>query len=183
MTKEDEEDFGISTKYWICNNVNVDGDVKIRGHCHILGKYRDSAQRDCNIKVESNCEVPIVFHNLKSYNSHQILKFNIKINVIQNGLEKYMSFSINNNSFIDSFQFLSSSLDSLVKILSKDNFKHLSQEFDSDVDLVEQKRFYLYENLSDSGKFQEELTSKENFYSSLAGKKIGDKEKKINILK
>ena len=50
MTKEDEEDFGISTKYWICHNVNVDGDVKIRDHCHILGKYRDSAQRDCNIK-------------------------------------------------------------------------------------------------------------------------------------
>ena len=43
-------------------------------------------------------------------------KFNFKINIIPNGLEKYMSFSINNNlSFIDSLQFLSSSLDSLVK--------------------------------------------------------------------
>ena len=43
-------------------------------------------------------------------------KFNLKVNVIPNGLEKYASFGINNKlSFIGSFQFLSSSLDSLVK--------------------------------------------------------------------
>ena len=43
-------------------------------------------------------------------------KFDIKINVIPNGLEKCMSFTINNKlSFIDSFQFLSSSIDSSVK--------------------------------------------------------------------
>ena len=54
-------------------------------------------------------------------------KFNLKINVIPNGLEMYMSFSINNKlRFIDSFQFLSSSLDSLVKNLSKDDFKYLT---------------------------------------------------------
>ena len=41
-------------------------------------------------------------------------KFSLKINIIPNELEKYMSFSINNKlSFIDSFQFLSSSLDNL----------------------------------------------------------------------
>ena len=49
-----------------------------------------------------------------------------------------MSFTINNKlSFIESFQFLSSSLDSLVKNLSKNDFKYLSQEFDNNVlDLV-----------------------------------------------
>ena len=42
-----------------------------------------------------------------------------------NVLEKYMSFTINNKlSFIDSFLFLSSSLDSLVKNLSKDILKN-----------------------------------------------------------
>ena len=40
------------------------------------------------------------------------------------GLEKYVSFAINNKlSFIDSFQFLSSSLDSLVRNLNKNYFK------------------------------------------------------------
>ena len=78
-------------------------------------------------------------------------KFNFKINVIPNGLEKYMSFTINNKlSFIDSCQFLSSSLDSLVKNLNKDDFKYLSQEFDNNLlDLVKQKGFYIYEYMSD----------------------------------
>ena len=54
-------------------------------------------------------------------------KFNFKINLIPNGLEKYMSFNINNKlAIIDSFQFLSYSLDSLVKSLVKDDFKYLS---------------------------------------------------------
>ena len=49
---------------------------------------------------------------------------------------------INNKlSFIDSFQFISSSLDSLIKNLGKDDFKYLSQEFYNNVvDLVKQKR-------------------------------------------
>ena len=61
-----------------------------------------------------------------------------------------MSFSINNKlSFIDSFQFLSSSLHNLVKNLGKDDFKYLSQEFDNNVlDLIKQKVFYPYEYMS-----------------------------------
>ena len=90
-------------------------------------------------------------------------KFSLKINVILNGLEKYMSFSINNKlSFIDRFQFLSSSLDSLVKNLDKDNFKYLSQEFDKNkLDLVKQKGFYPYEYMCNFEKFKEELLSNE----------------------
>ena len=96
------------------------------------------------------------------------------VNVIPNGLEKYMSFGINNKlSFIDSFQFLSSSLDSSGKSLGKDDFKYLSQEFDNNVlDLVEKKGFYPYEYMTDFKKFKEQLPSKEKFYSSLTGKKI-----------
>ena len=58
-----------------------------------------------------------------------------------------MSFAINRKlSFIDSFQFLSSSLDSLVKNIKKDNFKYLSQEFDNNIiGLVKQKGFYPYD--------------------------------------
>ena len=91
-----------------------------------------------------------------------------------------MSFSINNKlRFIDSLQFLRSSLDSLVKTwwFRKDNFKHLSEEFDINVlDLVKEKGFYPYEYMSKFKKFKEELSSTEKFYSSLTGKKIRDKE-------
>ena len=53
-----------------------------------------------------------------------------------------MSFSINSMLiFLDSFQFLRSSLDSLIKKLDNFDFKYFSQEFDNNVlDLVKQKR-------------------------------------------
>ena len=83
-------------------------------------------------------------------------KFNLKIKITPNGLENYMSFSINNKlSFIDSFQFLKSSLDTLVKNSNRDDFKHLSQEFDKNViELVKQKGSYPYEYMSDFEKFR-----------------------------
>ena len=56
-------------------------------------------------------------------------KFNVKISIIRNGLEKYMAFTINRNIvFIDSMQFLKSSLDSLLKDLGDRDFKYLSEE-------------------------------------------------------
>ena len=74
-------------------------------------KYTGSAHRDCYINVKLNHKIPVVFHNLKDYDSHLIMqelgKFSHKINVIPNALERYISFSNNNKlSFIDSFQFL-----------------------------------------------------------------------------
>ena len=61
----------------------------------------------------------------------------------------------------DSFQYLSSSLDSLFKNLKKDDFKYLSQEFDSNVlDLLKQKGFDPYEYMIDFEKFKEELPGK-----------------------
>ena len=58
----------------------------------------------------------------------EIGKFDVKINVIQNRLEKYMTFTINKNLvFIDSMEFMNCSLDSLVKNLSGNDFKYSSE--------------------------------------------------------
>ena len=114
MTNKDNEDFKNSTKCWICDNDYIDPDVKVRTHCNIAGKYGGSVHRDFNINLTFNHKIPVVFHNLKSYDSHPIMqelgKLNFKISVIPNGLENYMRFTISNKlSFIDSFQFLCSS--------------------------------------------------------------------------
>ena len=84
-----------------------------------------------------------------------------------------MSFNVTNTlSFIDSLQFLRFSLHGLVKKLDKNDFKYLSQKFDNNaLDFVKQKEIYPYEYISDFKKFKEQLPSKENFYSSLTGKK------------
>ena len=122
ITKKDDEDFENSFKYWFSDNAFADGDVKVRDHCIVTGKFRNSVYRDCNIDVKLNHKIPFVFHKLKNYELHIIMqelgKVNFKITVIANGLEKYMSFNINNKLFfIDSFHFLNSSLNSLVKNL------------------------------------------------------------------
>ena len=57
MTNNDDEDFGNSTKCWICNNVYVHCDVKVGNHCYIIGKYRDSGHTDCNNKVKLNHKI------------------------------------------------------------------------------------------------------------------------------
>ena len=85
-----------------------------------------------------------------------------------------MSFNTNNKLiFIDSFQFLSSSLESLVKNLVTDDFKYLRQELSI---RYRQKGFYPCEYMSGFEKFKEEFPSKEKFYSLLTGKKVSDEE-------
>ena len=108
-------------------------------------------------------------------------KFNLKISAIPNELKIYINFTISNKlNFIDSFQFLSLSLDSFVKNLNKDDFKYLSQEFNNNrLDLVKQKGFYLYEYMSDLEKFKEELSSKEFFIVRLLIEKL--ETKNINM--
>ena len=115
----------------------------------------------------------MVFHNLKNYDSHLIMqelgKFDLKMNFILNRLEKYANFSlIIKLVIIDSFQFLSSSLDRFIKNLGKNYFKHLSQEFDSEViDLVKQKGFGPYEYMSSFETLNEKLPDKSEFYKSI----------------
>ena len=72
-----------------------------------------------------------------------------------NGLEKYMAFTINRNLvFIDSMQFRNSSLNSLVKNLSDNDFKYLSEEFSGKfLKLVKQKGDYPHVYIDSFKKF------------------------------
>ena len=86
------------TECWICHNDYLERHTKVRNHCHITGKYGGAVHRNCNINVKLNHNIPIVFSNLKKYDSHLITqelgKFRFKINFIPNRLEKNMSFKI-----------------------------------------------------------------------------------------
>ena len=72
--KEDNEIFKNSTKCWICDNDYIDNDVKVRDHCHITEKYRESVHRDWNINLKLNHKIPVMLHNLKKSDSHLILQ-------------------------------------------------------------------------------------------------------------
>ena len=143
--EEEEEKFQLTNSCWICNKLFDVGDEKVRDHCHITGKYRGAAHWNCNINLKLTKKIPVIFHNLRGYDIHLIInemsKFDLKVSVIPNGLEKYMAFKINKNLvFIDSMQFMNCSLDSLVKHLSDNDFKNLSKELSGEIlELVKQK--------------------------------------------
>ena len=70
-------------------------------------------------------------------------KQDLNINAIPNNMEKYMAFMLmlgNRLMFIDSFQFMSSSLDKLVGNLPKDDLIYTSKAFKGKrLDLMSQK--------------------------------------------
>ena len=100
-----------------------------------------------------------------------------------NGLEKYIAFFLNKNLvFIDSMQFMNSSLDKLVKQLSDSGFKYLTEEFGSkNVELLKQKGAYPYEYMGSFKRFNnEKLPDKECFYISVKDGKTGENGKKLD---
>ena len=75
---------------WICKKLVDNDEEKVRDHCHVTSKSRGAADWNCNIKDS------VTFHDFSSYDSHLIFteldKFDVKIDVIPNGLEKCMAF-------------------------------------------------------------------------------------------
>ena len=125
MTEVDEQHFKTMDGCHICGEKYTDKDVRVRDHCHITGKFRGSAHQECNLKLRikpENLKIPVIFHNLRGYDSHFIMqqigelankhgytnkkgeKQDLNINAIPNNMEKYMAFMLGNHlTFIGSF--------------------------------------------------------------------------------
>ena len=96
IMSEKEEQFQSSNISWICEKLIDFDDEKVRDHCHVTGKLRGAAHWSCKINLQLTEKVPVIFQNLRGYDSHLIFrelnKFDVKIEVISDGLEKYMAF-------------------------------------------------------------------------------------------
>ena len=200
MTKENEIDFQKAIKCHIFDQQYTDKDIRVRDHCHITGKFRGSAHQDCNLKLQikpDTIKIPVIFHNLRGYDSHFIMqeigkiakehtytnkkdeKVEMNINCIPNNMEKYMAFMLGNHLvFLDSFQFMSSSLDNLVKNLPDEALKYTYNRFKQEqFNLMKEKGIYSYDHMDSFEKFkQTELPMKEQFYSILNNEHITDED-------
>ena len=94
IMSEGEEQFQSTNISWISEKLIDNDNEKVRDHCQIIGKFRGAAYWSYNINFQLTKEVPVIFHNLRGYESHLIFdkfnKFDVKINVIPNRLEKYI---------------------------------------------------------------------------------------------
>ena len=202
MTMENEIDFKKAIKCHICDQQYTDKDIRVRDHCHITGKFRGSAHQDCNLKLRikpDNIKIPVIFHNLRGYDSHFIMQqigeiakkhayknkrgeeCHMNINCIPNNMEKYLAFMLGNHLvFLDSLQFMNSSLDNLIKNLPDEAFKYTKQEFEKEqFNLMKQKGIYPYDHMDSFDRFNEiKLPVQQDFYSILNNEHISDEQYK-----
>ena len=146
-------------------------------------------------------KIPVFFHNLKNYDGHLIIgkanEMNERLNkkrrieIVPQNSEKFITFSFGSLQFKDSFSFLSSSLDKLIKLNKYDNDRKLdnwTEHFkftnrnpyvkdNYDLDLLTEKGVYPYDYMTDVSKFDETaLPSKQAFYSYLYEEDITDED-------
>src|SRR5882757_11065490 len=197
ITNKQQKEYNNCKYCYLCKNSFTEKNCKVRDHCHVTGLFRGAACNDCNIKLRITNVIPVLFHNLRHYDSHLLMqelgKFKDKqIKVIPNNMEKYMSFSVCTNytdkdtnktrmlhelKFIDSFQFMSTSLSKLVDNLNTGEitkFKYLLQEFGADSKLMTRKGVYPYSYMNDWKKFDIHVSKlcMEDFRNDLTGDDI-----------
>ena len=184
MEKDDWREYFRKSNCPICKT-KLTGET-VRDHDYLTGKFRGAAHSQCNLQYQLPKFGPVRFHNLSCYDSHlfikQLGKSKGNINCIPNNEERYRSFSnkilpddIEDTyksrieiRYIGSFKFMASSLDSLNKNFSKEQFREMSKVFEEDTDLLIRKGVYPYDYMDNFERFNElELPPIEEFYSRL----------------
>ena len=196
FTAEDKIAYENAKHCHICEGgLNDLSEKKVRDHCHITGKFRGAAHSACNINYRLPKFYPVIMHNLSGYDAHLFIKkLGGDITCIPNTDEKYISFSKDITvgeykdkkgithpikrqlRFIDSFKFMASSLEQLLK-----NVKHhpnLEKYYQGEqLKLLLKKGVYPYDYVDSVERFNEtQLPPKEAFYSKLNDEGISDEE-------
>ena len=201
LTKKQWKRYKRSTKCHICYKPFTQTNLKVRDHCHYTGLYRGPAHSLCNLRYKIPCYIPVLFHNLSGYDAHLFIRelggHTSDMEVITKNKEDYISFSIkvpvdsytNKNGeekdklielrFIDSFKFMSSSLDSLTKNLVRGGTKLFGFEDYSELQcgLLTRKGVYPYEYVNSWDRFEEtQLPPISAFYSNLNMSSISEED-------
>lgn len=197
MSNEEEHTFKRADFCHICDQKYNLNDIRVRDHCHLTGRYRGSAHGNCNLIYRESRTIPIIFHNLTNYDAHFLIRalanvFKGLITVIPQTDQNYIAFTKTVPSaqskkfndfiklqFIDSFRFMSSSLDQLAALLPSQQKSNLYNEcmkmnYTSDqIKLLERKGVFCYDYIDNINKLNDiELPPIEAFYSKLTDSDI-----------
>ena len=159
FTEEDILYHDANDIFHICNKNYVN---KVRDQCHQKGRYRGPACNICNLNYKHHNFIPVIFHNGKGYEFNllfnEIFKQNNsrrRIDILPSTKGKARMFRVGVLKFIDSYSFLTMSLDKMAKICN-----------------VKNKTLYLYEYFKDENSYNNKLgnLSIQDFRSSLTTK-------------
>ena len=175
---------------------------KVRHHDYLLkeNNFRGAACEGCNLNCNFNkYKLNVIAHNAKNYDTHFIFQYigllnkkrdengkkkQLKITAIPLTDQKYLSFEVNNCIFLDSNQFMSSSLEKLIKCLNdaKDEklFKHFNEHYKNktseEKNLLRQKGYFPYDYYKNEKVLYKGLPKIEEFYNKLNNSNITIKE-------
>ena len=191
LTKKQWNKYKKATKCHICYKPFTQRNLKVTDHCHYTGLYRGPAHSLCNLRYKIPSYIPVMFHNLSGYDAHLSIRelgaHTSEMGVITKNKEDYIRFSIkvpvdsyiDKNGeekdklielrLIDSFKFMSSSLDSLTKNLVRGGQKLFGFEDYSELqyDLLTRKGVYPYEYVNSWDRFNEtQLPPTDVFYTN-----------------
>ena len=182
------------------------GADRVRDHCHLTGKFRGAAHAKCNVALRLNKDVTVAIHNLRRYDGHIIMNElgnicashpSMEINAIAKNMEDYLSFSVKLTTetgkrrqdgssatqsykirFIDTCQFLPSSLDMLASSLHEDQFVSMKRNFSKmEIEKLTRKQVYPYDYMSTWKRFEEtRLPQQTDFYNILTNSNLSDKD-------
>ena len=186
QTDEETRAHNAATACLTCEN-KFTTNVKVRRQCHVTGQYIAPICNKCNLQLKHRKRndkyfIPLFMHNARWYDSHFIIKHfhdpDAKIQVPTN-TEKFLALQIDSIRFLDSVQFLSSSLDNLVSTMARDGidkFIHTKRHFENDSNVVK-KGVYPYEYVTGPEILRETcLPPREKFHSELNEEEISEEQ-------
>lgn len=181
MRDDDEAQFQSQSVCHICKNEL--NDDRVRDHCHITGKYRGAAHNKCNFRLRINPKIPVFFHNLEKYDAHLIMQrigeisTSEALNCIPHNTENYLAFNLGSLQFKDSYHFLQTSLDKLIKSITSFRISESYEKDSTKLQLLLQKGVYPYSFMDSFEKFElTDLPNKEEFYNHLSKQHITDEQ-------
>ena len=74
LMSAEEKRFQLTISCWISDKLFDVGDDNVIDHCHITEKYRGAAHWSCNANLKLSKNIPVIFHNLRGYDSYLIIK-------------------------------------------------------------------------------------------------------------
>ncbi|RLU21807.1 hypothetical protein DMN91_006183 [Ooceraea biroi] len=193
LTPEQCEELRDAARCHVCGKPFATGDTRVRDHCHLTGRYRGPAHSTCNLNYKDSHIISVIFHNLSGYDAHFIIEdvanaFEGSVELLPLTKEQYIAFTKNvaNTAdrygaracvklrFIDSYKFLSTSLDKLASYLDRSHMRILRAEFrhlsEKDFQLLTRKGVFPYEYVDSVERLHEtRLPPCESFHSSLTG--------------
>lgn len=188
MTEASEAAFLAATHCYLCKKeFSKTKQLKCRDHDHAILKdnFRGAACQGCNLNLKRRDYIPCFFHNLSNYDCHHIISAigqvsdGEDLSCIPRNKEKYISFSWGKLRFLDSMNFLSSSLDKLVKDLQPGEMEALRLFFPDEEKraLVSRKGVYPYSHFDSFKRFEEtQLPPMIAFKNDLTGESIREED-------